>query len=179
LSEIVRAGREILEDGGPSSLTMQAVASRVGVRAPSLYKRVQDREALLALIADATVSEMSVRMASAEGIADLARTYRAFAHEQPEGFRLTMTFAASTEALARASQPIITAVGDLVGPGEALEGARLVTAWVNGFATMELAGAFRLGGDIEDAFEFGLKRIIAALTSPVSDSQDRHSEPDR
>ncbi|MDF2575814.1 MAG: TetR family transcriptional regulator, partial [Agromyces sp.] len=39
LAEIVRAGRDQLESGGPDGLTMQAVALRVGVRAPSLYKR--------------------------------------------------------------------------------------------------------------------------------------------
>ncbi|KRC66249.1 TetR family transcriptional regulator [Aeromicrobium sp. Root236] len=165
LAEIVDAGRELLETGGPAGLTMQAVARRVGVRAPSLYKRVRDREALLGLIAGATVDELSLRMAAADGtIAGIAHAYRAFAHERPEGFRLTMSTAADTESLARASVPILKAAEELVGPAEALEAARLVTAWVNGFVSMELAGAFRLGGDIERAFEFGLERLTVALT---------------
>ena len=45
-AEIVAAGRDILEESGPTGLTMQSVAQRVGVRAPSLYKRVRDRDAL-------------------------------------------------------------------------------------------------------------------------------------
>ena len=53
--EIVAAGREILEIAGPSGLTMQAVADRVGVRAPSLYKRVRDRDALHAAVATASI----------------------------------------------------------------------------------------------------------------------------
>ena len=51
----------------------------------------------------------------------------------------------------------------LVGSAEALEAARLVTAWATGFISMELAGAFRLDGDLETAFEYGVARLTAAL----------------
>jgi hypothetical protein len=39
----------------------------------------------------------------------------------------------------------------------------MIVAWANGFITMELAGAFRLGGDVQQAWEFGLDRILAAV----------------
>ena len=62
---IVDAGRDLLETQGLEGLrglTMQAVADRVGVRAPSLYKRVRNRRELVALIADATVRELGDRL---------------------------------------------------------------------------------------------------------------------
>jgi hypothetical protein len=40
----------------------------------------------------------------------------------------------------------------------------MITAWANGFISMELAGAFNLGGDIELAYEFGIARLADALT---------------
>jgi AcrR family transcriptional regulator len=167
LAEIIAAGRDILEAKGPSRLTMQAIAKRVGVRAPSLYKRVRDRDTLLGLVAAATVDELAQRLAATDGtIAGLARTYRAFGHERPEGFRLILSAGADTEALARVSAPVLRVAAELVGSAEALEAARFVTAWATGFVSMELAGAFRLGGDLERAFQFGLARLAVALPRP-------------
>jgi hypothetical protein len=39
----------------------------------------------------------------------------------------------------------------------------MIVAWAHGFITMELAGAFRLGGDVDQAWDFGLDRILTAV----------------
>ena len=62
VADIVAAGRDILEADGPPGLTMQAVAARVGVRAPSLYKHVKDRDSLVGLVADDTVRDLRERL---------------------------------------------------------------------------------------------------------------------
>ncbi|MBO3088268.1 TetR/AcrR family transcriptional regulator [Cellulomonas dongxiuzhuiae] len=164
LEEIVAAAWDILEAEGVSGLTMQAVAARCGVRAPSLYKRVRDRDALLALVAVAAVDELARRLGAAATLADIARTYRAFAHERPQAFRLIQSAGTDRASLARASEPVLRIAAGLVGEADALPAARLLTAWATGFLTMELAGAFRLGGDVDEAFEYGLARLTAALT---------------
>ncbi|WP_439591743.1 TetR/AcrR family transcriptional regulator [Microbacterium sp.] len=164
LSEIVEAGRRLLESGGPAGVTMSAVATQVGVRAPSLYKRVRDREALVQLIAEATADDLTERLAaSGHSIADYARAFRAFAHERPEGFRLMFSTAGATDATRRAAAPILEASRELVGSERALDAARLFTAWATGFVSMELAGGFRMGGDVDEAFEFALATIQAGL----------------
>lgn len=165
LAQIVTAGREILDASGPASVTMQAVATRVGVRAPSLYKRVRDRDALLEAVAEAAIDDLTAHLDEAgEDLTGLAREYRAFAHRHPESFRLMFTAAAPYAALQRSATPILRAASALVGDDEALDAARLFTAWSTGFLQMELAGAFRLGGDVDQAFEYGLRRLIAGLT---------------
>lgn len=173
---IVAAGRVILEESGPASLTMQAVASRVGVRPPSLYKRVRDRDALLTAVAEAAIDELGSRLHTAgadaadadtarSDLTHLAEVYRAFAHEHPESFRLMFTASAPVEALHRTSEPVLRASAALVGEADALDAARLFTAWATGFLQMELSGAFRLGGDVGQAFDYGLRRLLAGLTA--------------
>ena len=164
--EVIAAAREILESAGPGGLTMQAVAARVGIRAPSLYKRFRDRDALLSAVAEACVDDLAERLeASALDLVRLAAAYRAYAHEKPESFRLIFTPAAPQEALQRSAAPVLRAAAALVGEERALDAARLFTAWATGFVQMELAGAFRLGGAVDEAFDYGLRCLVVGLES--------------
>lgn len=156
LDEIVAAARELLEQ---DSLTMQAVADRVGVQAPSLYKRVRSRDALVQLVADATLHDL----ARIDGdIHAVAAAFRAFAKERPAAFRLVMG-GVSSSLIGAASEPILRAAAALSGPQSALLAARTFTAWATGFITMELNGGFNLDGDVDEAWEYGLAVIVKAI----------------
>src|SRR5215472_11772538 len=169
---IVAAGRHLLEERGADALTMHDVAIAVGVRAPSLYKRVSGRSDLLRLIledaTDELTSALDAAARSGEPAADLramAAAYRRFAHSNPVTY--TLMYAPSppgaTERSTRSSATLLRIVAELAGPQHALLAARTIVAWANGFITMELAGAFRLGGDVEQAWSFGLEQIPAAI----------------
>lgn len=173
---VVRAGAAILDERGPDGLTMQAVAAAVGVRAPSLYKHVDGRDALVRLIVEAAADDLGERLAAAApdggdpaaGLRAAADAVRAFAHERPAAFRLVFAPGPEPqrpgrEALARASATVLRLAGELAGPDAALPAARTVTAWVNGFVAMELAGAFRLGGDVDEAWDWGIRHLTTGL----------------
>ncbi len=174
-AEVVAAARALLEAGGLGAVTMQAVALRVGVRAPSLYKRFPSRGALIAAIATATLDDLGERLAplshepdAAAGLRELALAYRVFARANPRAFELLSTnlplvWRPSVEDTARATGPVLTLAERLVGPERALEAARLVTAFANGFIAMELAGAFRLGGDVDRSYRYGVDALVDAL----------------
>jgi AcrR family transcriptional regulator len=179
---IVAAARRILESGGLASVTMRSVADAVGVKGPSLYKRVPDRAALLRAIAESVVGDLARTMSRAtesdDPRADLraaAVAYRAFVLENPNGYRLLFTDLADANpdpsSLAALGEPVVTAMTRLAGPYDALEGARTFVAWAHGFVSMELAGAFRLGGDLEAAYAFGIEAIL----NGVSESATRAS----
>ena len=88
------------------------------------------------------------------------------ASENPAEYRLIFAEvpdAAHSSALERSSATVLAVAERLVGPDDALPAARTITAWANGFITMELSGAFRLGGDVDEAFEYGARHIAAAL----------------
>lgn len=175
LEEIVRAGRSILEAEGIDGLTMQRIASAVGVRAPSLYKRVRSRNDLLRLVANDVARELTERLdaaaASGDARADLAAlaiAFRAFARTYPAAYallfaRLPDDARVDPEWTVRASDAIVRACARLAGPEHALEAARTVVSWANGFVGMELAGAFRLGGDVDAAFSYGVDRLARAI----------------
>jgi len=179
LDAIVLAARDLLEADGLAGITMQAVAHRVGVRPPSLYKRVPSRDRLIQLVAETTLTELAERLDGATTAAELASLLREFGRRQPAAFQLVMTPEAGTPVADQSfrvalSAPILRVARDLAGDDLALEAARTLTAWSAGFITMELNGGFQLGGDIDRAWEFGVERIVQAITTvPATGSAHR------
>lgn len=180
LDAIVAAGRAVLAREGVPGLTMQRVAEAVGVRAPSLYKHVSSRSALLKLVAEDLTADVARRLEGAAQAGDpgqdlrgLATTLRAFALGDPHGFDLLFTSlpadsAPDTSTFAAAVRPVLRVATELAGPDHALDAARTVTAWAFGFLRMELSGDFHLGGDVSRAFEFGLQALITGLEAASS-----------
>ncbi len=171
---IVAAGRQLLEQRGMDALTMYDVASAVGVRAPSLYKRVRDRSDLVRLILDDVADELTATLDAAASSGDpvtdaraMASAFRKFAHANPVTYTLMFAPQAATPGATgrsvRSSATFLRIIAELVGEECALPAARMIVAWAHGFITMELAGAFRLGGDVEQAWDFGLSRILTAV----------------
>ena len=68
------------------------------------------------------------------------------------------------------------------GARATLEGARTIVAWAHGFVSMELAGAFRLGGDLDAAYAFGIESILAGVSvrrRPEHHAEDEEHQEER
>lgn len=165
----------LVEDHGPDNVSMRMIADRLQVRAPSLYKHVTDREAVLGLVRDDAVAEVtaSLRAAGAEGTSPVARlraqchAVRRYALRRPQAFGLVFQPSTlpptSPAALMASVAPLMHSCGELAGAENALAATRTLTAWLTGFVAMENAAAFQLDGDIDDAFDFGVDAVIAGL----------------
>jgi AcrR family transcriptional regulator len=175
LEAIVAAGRTALRDGGLDALTMQRVAELVGVRAASLYKRVPSRAGLVRLVVEDVFDDLGSRLDAAATTGDPAIDLRAlggvlreFAHEDRYGFDLLFSplpqdASPDPARFEAASAPILRVATALAGSEHALPAARTVTAWAAGFLRMELAGDFHLGGDVAEAFDFGIRTLLAGI----------------
>jgi AcrR family transcriptional regulator len=176
LEDIIAAARGILETDGLDGLTMQRVARAVGVRPPSLYKRVRSRGDLVRLVVENVARQLGDVANSAVGSGDpkrdlgaLAHAVRGFARANPQAY--VLIFSALPDAwrpelttLAPASEAVLGVAATLGGPDHALEAARMIVAWAHGFVSMELSGAFQLGGDVDEAFAFGVDRLTEAIS---------------
>jgi hypothetical protein len=112
-------------------------------------------------------------------VAALAHAYRAFAHRSPRSAAVLFAdlghgTGAPVDVAARAAAPVIEATTLLVGPAAALPAARVLTSFVYGFTTMEQAGAFQLGGDVDEAFRLGVESMVRGL--PAADHPVRTSD---
>lgn len=176
LPQIVAAATSILERDGVDALTMQSVAAAVGVRAPSLYKRVRSRDALLALVAEGVARDLGSALDGASAgaasgrarVLAFANAVRAFAKARPEAYsllfaRLPEPARPDPAVLEGSVAAVMRIAGESVGAERALDAARLLTAWVHGFVAMELADRFRMGDELDRAFGFGAARLADAL----------------
>ena len=173
---ICEAVRNLLETGGEASLSMQAVAQAVGIRAPSLYKRFKSREDLLCAAARDALQELAELLRhppndaqTYENLERMAHLYRKFAKKNPRTYALIFsseTMAAREDLLAArqaAAEPLFVLLAHAVGKDTALPAARLLVSYLHGFLSMELAKTFRFGGNIQDAFHFGLTKVLDSL----------------
>jgi AcrR family transcriptional regulator len=159
--EIVVAARELLEREGVEGLSMRRIADRLGIRAPSIYKHLPDKEALeAALISDgfaewAELCEAALRD-GVDHLASLGEAYRSFARSHPHLYRLMTERPLPRELLTpgveeRAARPVIEVAGGDPDLGRAL------WAFAHGMVILELNDRFRHDADLDAAWRRGLE----------------------
>ncbi|MER6511949.1 TetR/AcrR family transcriptional regulator [Nonomuraea sp. NPDC001636] len=172
--QIVAAARELVEAGGADALTMRALAARLGIRAPSLYKHFPDKSAVEAELIAIALAELATALEGAEhaalegaehddgggGLAALGRAYRAYALGHPHLYRLMSAGPLPRDLLPagveeRAALPLVRIVR-----GQAA--ARAVWGLAHGLVMLELDGRFPPGADIEAAWTAGMSAFTTA-----------------
>ena len=165
--EIVAAARELLDEEGPDGLSMRRVADRLGIRAPSIYKHLTDKQALEnALISEGFEEQAAAfeqALASDDPLAGIASAYRRFAYEHPHLYRLMTERPLQRERLtpgaeARAAAPVLRATGDP-------DAARAAWAFAHGMTILELNGRFPPDADLDAAWQRGLDAFRSPRTT--------------
>ncbi|MGW2569440.1 TetR/AcrR family transcriptional regulator [Streptomyces sp. NPDC001537] len=159
--EIATEARTLLEESGPAALTLRALADRLGIKAPSLYKHFPDKRAVEVELIAQLLEESAAAMESAEehepgSLPALAEAYRTYALAHPHLYCLATERPLPREALPagledRAALPLMRACG-----GD-LDMARAVWAFAHGMVILEIHGRFPDDADLTAAWKRGLK----------------------
>lgn len=191
-SALVRAGLEVIDDGGGrgfEDLTLAAVAGRVGVAVPSLYKHVGSLADLRASIAVECVHELTAALTAAtigrsgsDALRALAAAYRAYARDHPGRYAATQVAprqregdaadGAATDSHARASAATVAVVSAVlagcVPQDHMVDAIRAVRAGLHGFVALEVSGGFGLPQDVDASFAFLVDALDAGVRTRAS-----------
>lgn len=153
--QIVDAARVLVDRGGPTALTMRALAEQLGIRAPSLYKHFPDKGAVEAEVITLAMRELADALATAGSLTELAATYRAYALAHPHLYRLMNSGPLPRHLLPPGVEdatalPLVRAVGG--DPNR----ARALWAFAHGMVILELDGRFPPDADLDSAWRTGL-----------------------
>ncbi len=161
--EIADAALELLEAEGAEGLSMRRLAERLGIRAPSIYKHLADKQALEATIVSVGFELQAAAFEAALERADdpltaLAGAYRAFAREHPHLYRLMTGKELDRARLTpgvedRAARPVVEAAGD------DRDLARAIWAFAHGMTILELDRRFPRDADLDAAWQRGLEAL--------------------
>jgi AcrR family transcriptional regulator len=153
---VVAAAAELADEQGFDSLTLAALAERLGVRPPSLYAHVGGLEDLRARLAGLGAEQLAARLQAAavgrsggEALVAVADAYRAYAHARPGAYaalqRVPASDAPGAEAAARAVAVVVAVLAGYGLQGDAaLHATRAIRAALHGFVLLEAQQGFGL-----------------------------------
>jgi AcrR family transcriptional regulator len=168
---IVRTAVQMVERDDADGLSLRAVASELGVKAPSLYRYFPDKEALEVAVAEEIWNLMLVELRDASATADLntrfrrtADAYLRFARERFSLYTFVLQNGLSKTYGSKASKAVwnllLEAVSGVSGQTDDTAAAVAVWSFLHGYSTLEHAGAFGGSGP-----KGGLERGVEAFLS--------------
>jgi AcrR family transcriptional regulator len=183
----VAAAAELADEVGPDQLTMAALADRLGVRQPSMYKHVASLDALRQLIAKQGMAEAgealgraAIGLARDDALIAMAHAWRAWARDHPGRYQLAERAPAPGEAEHQAASDRFVAVIAAVMAGygiygdDAIDAIRVFRSALHGFVSLEANGGFGIPVSVDRSFD----RLVHALVRAMS-SWSTASEPGR
>jgi AcrR family transcriptional regulator len=165
VDQIVAASRQLVETEGAEALTMRRIGDELGIKAPSLYKHLPGREAVVARLVDDTLFESGERMHAAVSapaadttggpVRALLAAYRDFGRNHPHLYRLVTTGNLPRSALTPgledwAGEPFYRATAE---PHR----AQALWAFAHGTLILEIDGRFRPGSDLDRTWQAGAR----------------------
>ncbi len=179
---MIEEAERLADEVGLANLTLAALAERLGVRQPSLYKHIAGMDALqrsISIRARLQLTDVLARAAvgrwRGDAIVSMARAYRAWAHEHPgcyaAGQRAPAPGDTEEETASQAAVDVVADVlsgFDLAGD-DAIDAIRALRSALHGFVSLEAAGGFGLPVDVDRSFDRLVGGIVTAFSNWADD----------
>lgn len=173
---LVRTAAEIADKEGIEEVTLARLASKLGVRSPSLYNHVDGLQGLRTLLAVYGLKQLHERIeAAADGqqgdaaVQAMGRAYVEFVRSRPGLYKTTLAAPEPGHAeLAAASERILQLIINLLGgynlsrDGQ-LHAVRGLRSILHGFASIEQEGGFGMPLDTN----VSLSRLIRTFLTGI------------
>lgn len=173
-ARVVEEAEVIADEVGLSSLTVAALAERLGVRQPSLYKHITGVGGLQRSIAIRAKDELAevlqraaVGRARGDAIVSMSHAYRAWAMKHPGRYAAVQHAPLRDDVDdERASTNVVQVACDVMaGYGlrddDAIDAIRALRAALHGFVSLEAEGGFGLPVDVDRSFD----RLVTGLAT--------------
>jgi AcrR family transcriptional regulator len=162
---VVAEAAQVADEAGLGGLTLAAVAKRLGISLPGLYKHIDSLGSLKRDVAIVGVKELTAAMSAAavgrsgrDALHGIAEAYRAYAAAHPGRSAAAVRAPDPGDnehmAAAEAAAAVLFAVldGYQLGPDDIIDAIRILRADLHGFTTLEAAGGFGLPQSVDATF---------------------------
>ncbi|MEU7843308.1 WHG domain-containing protein [Micromonospora sp. NPDC049114] len=169
---VVREAARLADEVGYHQLTLAALASRLGVALPSLYKHIKGADALSQKLAALASAELATELTTAaagrsggDALRAMADAYRAYAHRHPGRYPATQRVPDPSdpdhvEAGERAVGAIFAVLrGYGLTGDDAVDATRALRSALHGFVALEAAGGFGLPREVDRSYH----QLVAGL----------------
>ena len=167
---------KLADEVGLENLTLTALALRLGVRQPTLYKHVDGTAGLhreMAILAKTQMADImrraAVGRARDEALVAVATAFRTWASEHPGLYAATVRAATpgdhDDERAALEAVSVITDVleGYGLSGDDAIDATRALRAVLHGFVTLQSGGGFGYPVDVDRSFLRAVQALIGAI----------------
>ncbi|GAB1510839.1 TetR-like C-terminal domain-containing protein [Actinophytocola sp. KF-1] len=151
---VVAEAADLADADGFDTVTLSAVARRLGVRTPSLYSHVRDREALLDGVTELALGELAARVGAAvagragrDALEAFAAAHRTYAREAPGRWLALQRRAGDAVVRSDAAREVVALTGAVlrgypIPADEHVHVIRLLGSTINGYLALERSGNF-------------------------------------
>jgi AcrR family transcriptional regulator len=176
-SRVVAEAMDLADEVGLDQLTLAALAARLGVRQPSLYKHVASLGALRRLISMQGKAEFgdvlgraAIGRARDDALVTMAHAYRAWALDHPARYLAAQQPPApgdvDDETVSGRAVQVLAAVMEGYGldGDDSIDAIRAFRAALHGFVFLEASGAFALPASVDRSFERLVQGLVRSLS---------------